>query len=83
MTANYGRYCRICRDVFGRFAPPLENTPRLGAQLPGLGPGTRFAKRSSVNPTKVTAMRLVKSMMFMMIATGVLGVAFTLVALGA
>jgi len=28
-------------------------------------------------------MRLVKSMMFMMIATGVLGVAFTLVALGA
>ena len=57
-------------------------TAGFSAQRRGDEPGTALALARAVNPTKGTAMRLVKSMMFMMIATGVFGVAFTLVALG-
>jgi hypothetical protein len=45
--------------------------------------GTRLAYIPAVNRLEGSAMRLVKSMMFMMIATGVVGIALTFAALGA
>jgi hypothetical protein len=43
----------------------------------------RFASILAVNQLESSAMRLVRSMMFMMIATGVVGIALTFAALGA